>query len=264
MNWKDLSLEFLLKTLLPAVIVLIVGAILVSAVLKVERKLLDRQSSKVDPMLHGVILKATKIVLWILVLLEVCRKLGVDATSFLTVFAACGAAVALGLKDSLSNLASGILIMCTRPFVRGDYIICAGSEGVVDSIDLLHTTILTIDNKTVNIPNSQLTSNTITNATRQATRRVDLTIGVSYHSNLDAAKKALLDLSARSGLFLDTPAAVCNVLDYADSAVMLNFRGWCNTSDYWDAFFYMNNGMKDALESAGAEIPFPQLDIHQI
>ena len=260
---KQLSLDYLLSSVVPAIVIIILGAILINIVVSAEKKVLNHQKVAIDPMLHGLLIKATKGALWIVVLLEVCKKLGIDATSFLTVFAACGAAVALALQGSLSNLAGGILIMFSKPFSKGDYVACAGVEGSVEEIGFLYTTILTVDNKTVSVPNGALTNNVITNATKQETRRVDIQIGISYDSNIDSAKDAVLALADDSGLFLEEPASVCNVLEYADSAVILVFRGWVKTADYWTAFFAMTNGMKPALDSVGIEIPFPQVDVHQ-
>ena len=165
MNFQDTGLAFLKDNLLPAVIVLVGGFIVMKIILKVEDKLLQK-SRFIDPMLYKFVKSATKVCCWAVIIVETLRQLGINATSIITVFAAAGAAIALALQGSLSNLAGGILIMFTRPFTKGDYILCNGVEGTVDSIDLLYTTILTVDGKIISVPNSNLTSNTITNFTR--------------------------------------------------------------------------------------------------
>lgn len=256
----DFNLKTICLTVGPALLVLVIGAILIQALEKLLKKILEKTS--VDPMLHKFILNATKIAAWAVLIVSVLRMLGVDTTSVITVFAACGAAVALALQGCLSNLASGILIMVTTPFKKGDYITCSGFSGFVDSINLLHTFIITMDNQHISIPNAVLTGNPITNATKLATRRVDVRIGVAYESDVDKAKKAILALAADKGKFLDTPAPVVHVMDHADSAIILEYRGWCNTADYWSNYFTMQNGMKPALDAVGIEIPFTQIDIH--
>lgn len=262
MNFKELSLSFLTGKLLPAVIILVIGVIIIKIIIKLEHKLMAK-ITRVDPMLHKFISSATKIVLWVILLLEVFKKLGVDSSSLITVFAAAGAAIALGLQGSLSNLAGGILIMVTKPFLHGEYIACNGVEGVVQSTDLLHTTIQTVDGKTVTLPNSALSGGTITNFSRLGIRRVDVDIDVAYESDLELAKKTVLALSDEYPKFLDSQPKTCNISNYGDSGITLNFRGWVNQADYWDAYFFMNNNLKPRLDAASIEIPFPQVDVHQ-
>ena len=246
----------------PPILILVVGAILIQGLQKVLKKVLEKTG--IDPMLHKFIINAVKIAVWAVLIMTVLKMVGVDTTSVITVFAACGAALALALQGSLSNLASGILLMFSTPFKKGDYIVCAGMEGSVDSINLLHTTLLTIDNRCVTIPNSTFTSNPITNATKMENRRVDVTFGIAYESDIEKAKQAIIDLADSEGLILDKPAApVCNVISYDDSAITLVYRGWVKTENYWTEYFLLMNGIKGALDAAGIEIPFPQVDVHQ-
>lgn len=245
----------------PALGVLLIGAILISGLQKVLKKVLEKTG--IDAMLHKFIINAAKIAAWAVLLISVLKMIGIDTTSVITVFAACGAALALALQGCLSNLASGILLMFSTPFHKGDYISCAGMEGCVDSINLLYATLLTVDNRCVTVPNATFTSNPITNASKMEKRRVDISLGVSYDCDVEKAKQAMLDLAESSGLILDTPAApVCNVTEYGDSAIMLQYRGWVNSGDYWTVYFLMQNGLKDALDKVGVEIPYPQVDVH--
>ena len=261
MNFQDTGIAFLKDNLLPAVIVLVGGFIVMKIILKVEDKLLQK-SRFIDPMLYKFVKSATKVCCWAVIIVETLRQLGINATSIITVFAAAGAAVALALQGSLSNLAGGILIMFTRPFTKGDYILCNGVEGTVDSIDLLYTTIITADGKIVSVPNSNLTSNTITNFTKLGVRRVEIKIGISYESDIDSAKYSIINKAKQDKRFVDDRPITCDVLEYADSAVILIFRGWVSAADYWNVFFEMNNDLKNVLKEAGAEIPFPQIDVH--
>ncbi|HPX70356.1 MAG TPA: mechanosensitive ion channel family protein [Bacillota bacterium] len=258
---KELSVDFLLKQVVPALAVFVVGYV-ISKIIVAGAKKLIKKSDNIDPMMHRFILKIIKIGLWVVVLFTSLNQLGVNMSSLITVFAACGAAVALALKDSLSNLAGGILIMFTRPFSRGDFISCNGMTGIVDSIDLLRTYIRTLDNQQISIPNGTLTANSITNSTRHDTRMLIVKIGVTYDSDTDKAKAALLALAERSGLFLAEPPMLCHISAYESSALVLEFRGHVNTPDYWPAHFHMQNGMKAALEEAGISIPLPRIDVY--
>ena len=252
---------FLTSKLLPAVIILVAGWIIIKLIIGIEKKVLEK-SKHIDAALFKFITNATKIVLWIIVILELLKKLGVDSTSLITVFAASGAAIALSLQGSLSNLAGGILIMITRPFIRGDYVACAGIEGVIDSTDLLYTTLITADGKTVSLPNSSLTTNTIVNYSRLGKRRVETKVSVAYGSDLELAKKKLVEYAKKSGFFLDDEAYTCDVAGYGDSGIEIMFRGWCKQENYWGAYFAMNNATKAIFADAGVEIPFPQIDVH--
>ena len=261
MNFQDVSLDFILHKLFPALIVLAGGYVLMMVFLKVEDKLLSK-SRHIDPMLFKFIRSATKVIFWAVIVVEVLTKLGIDATSIITVFAAAGAAVALALQGSLSNLAGGILMMFTKQFSKGDYILCNGVEGTVDSMDLLYTTIITADGKIISVPNANLTANTITNFTRLGVRRVEIKIGISYDSDIDSAKYSLVNKAKQDKRFLDDRPVTCDVLEYASSSVILVFRGWVRSEDYWNVFFEMNDDLKNVLKEAGAEIPYPRIDIH--
>lgn len=252
---------FLFNTLIPALIILVVGFIVIKIVMKALKTTMEK-SKHVDGMMMKFVSNATRIVLTIVLLMIVANKLGINTTSIITMFAAAGAAIALALQGSLSNLASGILIILTKPFSQGDYISGAGAEGTIDSIDLMSTSIITADNKIVNIPNSALTSNSITNFTKGGTRRLDITIGVSYGSDLEKAKEILKKIAKDSGYFLEDKELSCNVSEYADHAIILLLRGWVGAPAYWPATFAVNNAIKPAFDEAGIEIPYPQMDVH--
>lgn len=261
LDYKTYGLEILKNNIVPAVLTFIIGVILMKVVMTILDSILGK-SRFIDPMLYKFIKNATKTVVWALIFIEVIKQLGIDASSVLTVFAAAGAAVALGLQGSLSNLASGIIMMFTKPFKHGDYISCSGFEGTVDSIDMLYTTLITADGKIINVPNSVLTSSTSTNFSKFGVRRIEIKVGISYESDEERAKYAILSHAKEDKRFLTDRPITCDVLEYADSAIILVFRGWVNSADYWDVFFYMNNNMKTILAEAGAEIPYPQIDVH--
>ena len=243
------------------VLILLIGFIVIKYLLKILKRAFDK-SKRLDPMLHTFFINAFKIVFWTSLILIMLKTAGMDVTSFLAIFAAAGAAIALALKDSLGNFAGGILLMITRPFSKGDYVECNGKAGTVDSIDLLYTTIISVDNKTITLPNGQVANNSVTNFTNRGTRRIDLEVGISYESDFAKAKEVLFALADADSRILKDPERMCAVLEYADSAVILTFRTWVKSSDYWDVYFSLQNQIKDALSAAGISIPFPQMDVH--
>lgn len=250
--------EFAGKALI-ALLILLIGFVVIKIAMKLFSSFLRK--TRIDPMLHKFFNNILRVALGSILLITLLDFIGIKATTFLTVFAAAGAAVALALKDSLSNFAGGILIMFTKPFTKGNFVECCGVSGMIESIDLLYTTILTIDNQVVTVPNGQLTNSTITNYSRQETRRLTLNIGIAYESDIETARKALLELLAKDSRILPDPPPYCVVDDYGDSSVNLILRAWCKTSEFWDVRWDTLNIVKDTLQDAGVTIPFPQLDI---
>ncbi len=255
-----IRLESLALLAIRVVLVLFFGSVAIGMIQDAIKKLLEK--SKLDPVMHRFVLNATKLLLWGTVILSALKMAGVDITSFLAIFAAAGAAVALALQGSLSNFAGGILVAVTKPFKSGDYISCAGNEGTVQSIDLLYTTINTVDNKRVTIPNGTLVGNAITNFSATGSRMVQIDIGISYDSDIETARKALLELADSVPEVFKDPAPMCVVTDYADSAIKLMLRVWCSGADYWGTRFALLNNVKGCLNNAGVSIPYPQVDVH--
>ncbi|MFA7196918.1 MAG: mechanosensitive ion channel [Clostridiales bacterium] len=242
-----------------ALLILVIGIVAI----KISTKLFSGylRKTRIDPMFHKFFGNILKVALWSILMITLLDSMGIKVTSLLTVFAAAGVAVAMALKDSLGNFAGGILIMFTKPFTKGNFVECCGVSGMIESIDLLYTTILTIDNQVVTIPNGQLTNSTITNYSKQETRRLTLNIRIAYEADIETARKALLDMLAKDSRILPDPPPYCVVDDYGDSSVNLVLRAWCKTSEFWDIRWDTLNIVKDTLKDAGVTIPFPQLDV---
>jgi small conductance mechanosensitive channel len=194
----------------------------------------------------------------------VLGMVGVQAASFVAVLGAATFAVGFALQGSLSNFAGGILIIIFRPYKVGDYISNGSVEGSVQEIQILNTVLNTVDNKVIIIPNGNMASAVITNYSRAETRRVDITVGVSYQASIREVKEALLDLAAAHGKVLDDPPPFARVKELGDSSVNFTLRMWVQTGDYWDVFFDMTEQVKDELDRRGISIPYPQLDVHMI
>lgn len=232
--------------------------------LKIGNKVLDRvlEKSKLDRSAYTFIRHLVKIVLWMVVILSILSQLGVNISSVLTVFAAMGAAVALAVKDSLSNVAGGLIIMFNKPFKSGDYITCGSNSGIVDSIDLMSTTIHTMDNKVIIIPNGSITSASITNFSKMEDRRVDVYINVSYDSDIELAKQIMIGLVKDDPRVFKDPAPYCIVTGYEESHIVLSLRAWVKNPDYWWVYGDVMAKIKTAFDENGVRIPYPQMDVH--
>ena len=261
---KEIFVSKAFDTALPiieAIAIALIGYIIYKASNKWLEKLLSK-TKRLDPMVHTFILHVLHIFIFVVVVIAALGKLGINASSIITVIAACGAAIALALQDSLSNLASGILIMVSTPFHKGDYIVMGDVAGTVEKTDLLYTIIMTDELRSVTIPNSLLTSNTITNYTVTGNRRFEASVDVSYNADLAQARKVLLDLANPDPRVLKNPAVACDVVNYADSGITLFLRGWAKPGDALAVTHFINNNIKSEMDKAGIEIPFPQIDVH--
>ncbi|MFR1723729.1 mechanosensitive ion channel family protein [Emergencia timonensis] len=252
----------LLSNIGGAVITLILGWIAIKIILRIEKKALAK--SRLDEALHLFILKGTKVVLWILVIIAILPNLGISTGSFVAVLGAAGAAIALALKDSLGNIAGGIIILINKPFSRGDTIEVAGTMGMVDSIDLLTTQLHTFDNKVVTIPNGTITMSVLINYSQEDTRRVDCVFSISYEADILKAKEILLNVISCNPDILGEPAPIVGVASHGDNAVILDLKVWCSTESFFDVKYYLEENVKLAFDEAGIGIPYPQMDIHLV
>ncbi|MEO0335526.1 MAG: mechanosensitive ion channel domain-containing protein, partial [Pseudomonadota bacterium] len=256
-QYVDLVVEMAISygpKLILAIIVLFVGLWVIGTLASLFNAILVRQ--KVDETLIPFL---TNLVSWglkALLAISVASMVGVETTSFVAVIGAAGLAVGLALQGSLANFAGGVLILIFSPFKKGDYISAQGHEGVVESIDIFATIIVTLDNRKIVIPNGPLAGGTIDNYTGESVRRVDLAIGISYNDDIKQACKTLQDMCSRHTKVIDKPEApFVGVTDYGDSSINLTVRAWCKTEDYWTVFFDLNTEIKYALDAGGFSIP---------
>jgi small conductance mechanosensitive channel len=188
----------------------------------------------------------------------------VQTTSFVAALGAAGFAVGLALQGSLGNFAAGILLLAFRPFRVGHFIEGAGTAGTVEEVHIFNTILRTPDNKSIVIPNSQLTSGTITNFTAKTERRVDLTFGVSYSDDIDKVKAVIREVMAEDDRILPEPAPVVGLMSLGESSVDFVVRPWVKSENYWPVLFDLNERMKKRFDAEGISIPFPQRDVHII
>ncbi len=215
-----------------------------------------------DPILVNFLRNLVYYVILAAVVIMSLGQLGVQTTSLIAVMGAAGLAIGLALKDSLSNFASGVMLVMFRPFKLGDVVEVAGKTGKVQEIRIFSTIINTPDQKEMIVPNGLITSDVITNFTAQQTRRVDLIIGVSYDDDIKLAKKIIHETITSHDLVLKDPAPTIMVMELADSSINFAVRPWCNTDDYWTVYGDLLEQLKYNLEAGGCSFPYPQTDVH--
>ena len=252
--WIPMIMEYGSRVLL-AVITLAIGWWLINKVTQKLGGLLALRNA--DLALQGFISSLANIILKVLLIVSVASMIGVETTSFVAAIGAAGLAIGLALQGSLANFAGGVLILLFRPFRIGDWIEAQGVSGTVDSIQIFHTVLRTGDNKTIIVPNGNLSNGIITNINRQPTRKVVFDVGVDYEADLQKARQVLLDL-AKDERVLQDPAPQAVISTLGDSSITVSLRVWVKTADYWDVLFMFNEQSRDRLKTAGIDIPFPQ------
>lgn len=256
-------LDFVLEVAL-AFVVIIVGVKVIGWIRKIIRKALAKHDA--DTGLIQFLDSLVKYGLYIILALSILQRFGVQTTSIVAAIGSVGVAIGLALQGSLSNFAGGVIILLLKPFKVGDYVIQGDLEGTVSEIQLFYTTLSTGDNRKIVIPNGQLADNSLINATAADTRRLDIHVGISYNSDIKAAKDILLNLGLNDPdvLQVEEKAPMAAVAELGESSVNMLLRVWTPTDKYWDVKFRLNEAVKLSFDEAGIEIPYNQLDVHLI
>ena len=266
-SWMDsametgttMAVEYAPKVLL-AVLTLLIGLWVIKRVVKGTRKLMHKR--KIDdsliPFLSGILGAILKIMLG----LSVLGMFGVETTSFVAILAAAGLAIGMALSGTLQNFAGGVMLLIFKPFKPGDFIEAQGYKGVVSEIHIFNTIVKTGDNKTVILPNGGLSSGAMVNYSTEPQRRVDMTFGIGYNDDIDAARAVIEGLIAADDRILKDPAHFIAVAELADSSVNFVVRMWVEGGDYWGVFFNMQESVKKAFDEKSISIPYPQQDLH--
>jgi len=251
---------WILLKLLLAVAIYMIGRWIVRRIVQLLDVAFERR--KVDISLRMFVRNAVKVVFMLLLILIVVQTFGVNVTSVIALFSAATLAIGMALSGTAQNFAGGVMILVMKPYRVGDFISAQGQSGTVREIKLFSTVITTGDNQTIYIPNNAIATAIIDNYSTADLRRVDWTIGISYGDDVDAARKALLEILASDTRILAQPAPVVWVAELADSAVNLTVRAWTRNADYWDVFFQNNERFYKRLPEHGINFPFPQVDLH--
>jgi len=241
-------------------LILIIGWWVAKVLRRVVAKAMTRKAA--DPALASFLSTFTYVLVLSFVLISALKRFGVEQASMVAVVGAAGLAVALSLQGSLANFASGIMIIVLRPFKSGDFVEVSGCSGFVEEVHLLASVIRTPDNKTVIVPNANITGGNIVNFTKKDTRRVDMVFGIGYGDDIQKAKQTLEEILKSDDRVLQNPEYKIAVSELGDSSVNFVCRPWVKTEDYWDVFFETTEKVKQRFDAEGISIPFPQRDVH--
>lgn len=246
-----------------SVLIFVIGKWIIDKLMIVLTKVLSK--SKMDNMLVSFLKNAVKTMLLIFVIVAALSNLGIETTSFVAILGAMGLAIGMAFKDTFGNIGAGVLIIFFRPFKIGDFIEAGGTSGNVRELNLFSTYILTTDNKTVIIPNSQIIGSTIINYSLQEFRRVDLVFSIDYGDSIKKAKDIIISAASTNQLIIHNipdKQPFVGVLTLGDSSVDIAARFWVKTENYWQVFFEMQEKIKVAFDENGISIPFPQVVNH--
>ncbi|WP_236890094.1 mechanosensitive ion channel family protein [Desulfoluna limicola] len=243
-----------------ALAIFIIGRIAAGMLRGVLKKMMEK--GQVEPTLTSFICSVSYVAMLAFVIIAALGKLGVQTASFVAVLGAAGLAVGLALQGSLSNFASGVLLVIFTPFKVGDYVEAGGTSGTVEEISIFSTIIKSPDNKRIIVPNASVTGANIINHTANDQRRVDLVVGVGYGDDIDLVRTTLQEILAKDDRLLAEPAPTIGVVELAESSVNLVVRPWVKTADYWAVYFDLNEAIKKTFDEKGISIPFPQRDLH--
>lgn len=258
-NVGEQAFYFLIR-LAAAGLLLFIGSKLIKFLMNRFKR--SKLYQKMDPGLASFMASGSRIVLYIILILMCFGVLGIETASFLALFTSGGVAIGLAFQGAVTNLAGGVMILLFHPFRVGDYIETTEIAGTVNAISVLYTVVLTPDNKRVTVPNGSLTNAAITNYSAEGQRRVELTFSVSYDCDIDKVKQILLSVAESDPKSLKDPAPLARLKAQSASSLDFVLRVWCAPENYWDLYFDLNENVKKALDEAGMEIPFPQMDVH--
>ncbi len=250
------------KSILLAVVVYIVGRFVVRLINRFVASFLERRN--IDASIQGFLKSFVNILLTILLVITVVSALGINTTSFAALLASFGLAFGMALSGNLQNLAGGLMVLLLKPFRVGDFIEAQGESGVVAEIQIFHTIITTGDNKRIYLPNGALSSGNIINYANNL-RRVDLTIGVDYGTDVELVKQTILDIIQKDASVIhndEEHAPFVALKNLGESSVDYTVRAWTSGADYWTVFFRLQETIYTTFNQKGIEFPFPQLTVH--
>lgn len=241
--------------------ILIVGRIIIGMAKKMLRSVIQK-SGKLEQTLENFLVDVSGRVLWIVVFMIGLGQLGIDIGPLIAALGVAGFVIGFALQESLGNLAAGVMLLLNNPFTIGHFVEAGGHSGTVRELNLMSTVMTTGDNKRITIPNSSIWGNAIVNYSANDTRRVDMVVGIGYGDDIGAAMKIIQEIVDQHPKILKDPATNIAVTELADSSVNMVVRPWVNTPDYWSVYFDFHRQVKEKLDAAEIELPFPQMDVH--
>jgi small conductance mechanosensitive channel len=250
----------ILANLVLAILIFFIGKRVAKLLVSMSKKLLAK--AKVDGVIVYFIGAIIYGILLLVVVIAALEKLGIETTSLVALVGAAGLAIGLALKDSLSNFASGVMLIVFRPFKTGDFIEAAGVAGIVENITIFNTMLRSGDNKEIIVPNAGVYGGTIVNYSAKPTRRVDMVFGIGYDDDIKLAKEILLNMMIEDERVLEDPAPGVVIATLGDNSINFSVKPWVNADDYWPVLFDTQEKVLLAFREANISIPYPQMDVH--
>ena len=245
-----------------AIIVLIVGCLVIKAIKKAISK--AEKFSKLEKTVQGFVRSLISILLYALLIISVIGILGIPMASIVAVLASCGLAIGLSLQGALSNFAGGLMILIFKPFRVGDYIESTGAEGTIKDISIFYTTILTLDNKRITVPNGDLMNSNVTNYSCEELRRVDLDFKITNDCDQNFAKGVLLKAAEETKDVLAEPAPFARLTAVDDDTFIFTVRAWCDSAKYWDVYFDLIENCSVSLGENGIDDPEERIAVRLV
>ena len=254
----NISVTMIIKVLFTVLICLVAVKIISGIIARVLEK------SHLESTLSSFINSMLRVVIYFVAVLIVLSTLGVDVTSLVALLSVAGLAVSLALQNTLANLAGGIQLLITKPFAAGNFVEAGANSGTVHHIGLAYTVLVTLDNKVVHVPNSDIAAARIINYNGRETRRVELKVTASYDAPIQTVKDTILKLVQGDRRIHGEPEPFLRVSNYGNSSIEYTLRVWCAAGDYWDVYFDLMDGMKPAFDAAGIEMTYDHLNVHVV
>ena len=255
------SIFSLLFRIVITIIIFFIGVKLIKIAIKIVQKSMEK--AKAERGVITFVCSFLRAALYVILIFMIASRLGVDAATIVALLGSAGVAIGLAIQGSLSNFVGGVLILLLKPFKVGDYIVDSnGKEGFVSEIQIIYTKLQTVDNKVVILPNGNLANNAITNVTAEKTRRLDLSVSISYRSDIETTKEVLMELLEESEYTLKDQVMRVVVDALEDSGIKIVLHCWVKGSNYWPAKWDLTEKIKLTLDKNGIEIPYPQVDVH--
>lgn len=252
--------ELTLGSVFRVVLLILIGYLVIRMIMRVVDRLLERSKSMVD--IRVYISSGVKVFLWFLLALMIAGSLNIDVTSVIAMLSVAGLAVSLALQNTLSNLAGGLQILVSKPFVVGDYIDADGTAGTVAEIGLAYTKLTTPDAKRISVPNNQLAAAKVINYTNEDGRRVDLVFSASYDAPTETVKAAIREVVDAIPAIRQDPKPVIWINAYGASSIDYVVRAWTTTKDYWDVYYALMEGVRESFARHNVEMTYNHLNVH--
>ena len=248
--------------LLSALVLALVSLIIIKIITKILYNIFEK--TRFERGMKDFLLSASKVCLWFIAATMVATTLGVDAASLVAVLSVAGLALSLSIQGIMTNLFSGITLLATRPFLTGDFVEINSISGTVSTIGLFYTTVTTADNKSISIPNNEITGSKVINYTHEPMRRVELSFSASYDNSTRQVKEALMEAINADGRILLQPEPFVGLSAYKDSCVEYIVRIWCKSEDYWPVYYALNESVRESFLRHGVEMTYNHLNVHMV